>query len=685
MEQNESITRHYAKLASDQLELSAKYTEMEAMARDLQNQLQENARYIASLEGKLADSAPQAMVDKLLLHGNEACSQLRELALFIRSRPWGRRFCDERKMEEIRALHRDFGAVETQAVKSDLVLWVGRLRTVYRKGMDLVLQLRKNPMTRPWIRGPVARRLHGLGATALSEGDYYLSLVSWRHAANAVLVFLVSLRRNQLIRPFVSSSFIGELRTMLAQFDERERLGFSGYVHVSEKASAELGESPDQGKSEPGVEDAQARTAAVLDEKYPGISSPKGITIAKFLEHRFRRPLAHSVAALSKPRVNMLFPDLEPEIVFGGYIAAFEFLASLADRYDIRLFATNHKLSGVDRLKVKFASNPRISKMLADAEFCDISHEIGLPQIAPNDVFVAYSFWECLLAHEFAQMAGQERFFYFCQEDETTFHPYESCHAIGRYAQELSQITIYNTELLRDYFRHFQLGPYHTSTDDGDKHSLAFSHALVPTTPVAIEDYQERIKPRLLFYARPEDHAKRNLFEIGLLGIKKFIETSGMPVGEMEFHGIGTMTFSGDLPLGGGHVLQVRPKLELGSYAKALAGFDIGVSLMYAPHPSIIPFEMASAGVLSVTNTFGIRTAELLQSLSPNLIPISPSVEGVAEGIARAFGRWRQFQDRINGSEVIWSRSWEESFHNGFQREFDRMLTTFVLPEKKGA
>ena len=48
---------------------------------------------------------------------------------------------------------------------------------------------------------------------------------------------------------------------------------------------------------------------------------------------------------------------------------------------------------------------------------------------------------------------------------------------------------------------------------------------------------------------------------------------------------------------------------------------------MYTPHPSLVPLEMASAGMLTVTNTFENKTAEALAAISPNLIAAEPDVD----------------------------------------------------------
>ena len=63
---------------------------------------------------------------------------------------------------------------------------------------------------------------------------------------------------------------------------------------------------------------------------------------------------------------------------------------------------------------------------------------------------------------------------------------------------------------------------------------------------------------------------------------------------------------------------------------------------MYTPHPSLVPIEMASAGMLTVTNTFENKTADAMSAISPNLITAEPSVEGVVGGIAEAVAAVRR-------------------------------------------
>ena len=47
-----------------------------------------------------------------------------------------------------------------------------------------------------------------------------------------------------------------------------------------------------------------------------------------------------------------------------------------------------------------------------------------------------------------------------------------------------------------------------------------------------------------------------------------------------------------------------------------LRDHDVGLALMYTPHPSLVPIEMASAGMLTVTNSFENKTPERMTAIS---------------------------------------------------------------------
>ena len=109
-----------------------------------------------------------------------------------------------------------------------------------------------------------------------------------------------------------------------------------------------------------------------------------------------------------------------------------------------------------------------------------------------------------------------------------------------------------------------------------------------------------------------------------------------------------------------------------------LAGYDIGISLMYAPHPSILPFEMASAGLIVVTNHYEERDSAVLEAISSNLIAVEPSPDGIEEGLARALERVAGFEERISGASFEWSRDWQQSFDSRFLEVLNARISDII-------
>jgi hypothetical protein len=95
---------------------------------------------------------------------------------------------------------------------------------------------------------------------------------------------------------------------------------------------------------------------------------------------------------------------------------------------------------------------------------------------------------------------------------------------------------------------------------------------------------------------------------------------------------------------------------------------------MYTPHPSLAPIEMASAGMLTVTNTFETKTADALAAISPNLIAVEPGLESIVAGLRDAVGRVGDAEARVRGARVNWSRDWDESFDDALMGRLEKFL-----------
>ncbi|MGI8483442.1 MAG: hypothetical protein ACR2OU_04185 [Thermomicrobiales bacterium] len=182
---------------------------------------------------------------------------------------------------------------------------------------------------------------------------------------------------------------------------------------------------------------------------------------------------------------------------------------------------------------------------------------------------------------------------------------------------------------------------------------------------ITVLDLETRSTRRLLFYARPEDHAARNMFEIGVLALSRAIEEGHFDA-RWEFYGIGKIESATSITLARGHQLHLLPRQSQDTYKELLRAHDLGLGLMDTPHPSLVPLEMASAGMVVVTNTFETKTEAALRDISSNIIAVEPTIETIARGLADAARRLDDYVGRAHGSHVKWSRSSDCSFDGAF-------------------
>ncbi len=190
---------------------------------------------------------------------------------------------------------------------------------------------------------------------------------------------------------------------------------------------------------------------------------------------------------------------------------------------------------------------------------------------------------------------------------------------------------------------------------------------------VSIEDLEQRKKKKFLFYARPEPHAARNLYELGILGLRNAIRTGSFG-DDWEFYGIGTIGNNRMVALSDNQMLTLLPKVSLKDYLEIIPSYDLGMSLMLSPHPSLVPLEMAAAGIVTITNTFENKTREELEKISANLIGVDPTIEGITRGLTEGLNRIPNYSARLENSKINWPTNWDQVFDQNFINKLDEFL-----------
>jgi glycosyltransferase involved in cell wall biosynthesis len=389
----------------------------------------------------------------------------------------------------------------------------------------------------------------------------------------------------------------------------------------------------------------------------PGRTQPQGPV--RVISEKIA-PLTLSPRDDAPARVNLLIPTIDLEHLFGGYIAKFNLARRLAERgARVRIVTVDPVpplpptwrghveayagLAGLfDRVEVAFARESR-----------------GL-EVSREDRFIATTWWSAHVAAAAVRDLGAERFLYLIQEYEPFTFPMGAFAALASESYRFPHVALFSTELLRDYFRRHGLGVYADGTEAGDAASAAFKNAITPIDPPDPEELAARTTRRLLFYARPEPHAARNMFELGVLALARALAQGGLA--GWELRGIGSLDGARRLDLGDGASLELLPRSDQREYARLLREHDVGLALMYTPHPSLVPIEMASAGMIAVTNSFENKTPEAMAAISPNLLAVEPSIDAIAAGLCDAAAAVGDVERRARGSDVRWSRDWNRSF-----------------------
>jgi glycosyltransferase involved in cell wall biosynthesis len=385
-------------------------------------------------------------------------------------------------------------------------------------------------------------------------------------------------------------------------------------------------------------------------------------------------PLELSMRDDAPPRVNLLIPTIDLDHFFGGYIAKFNLARRLAERgLRVRIVTVDPVPPLPRDWARRLESYEGLAGLFDDIEVVFARESPGL-EVSRADRFVATTWWSAHVAAHAARALGGERFLYLIQEYEPFTFQMGTYAALASQSYGFPHFALFSTELLRDYFRRHAIGVYAQGAQAGDRASAAFENAITAIDPPTAAELARRSTRRLLFYARPEPHAARNMFDLGVLALDRALEQGALA--GWELHGIGAVEGGRRVDLGGGARLDLLARTDQRAYAGVLRDHDVGLALMYTPHPSLVPIEMASAGLLTVTNSFENKTAEALTAISPNLITAEPSVDGIAAGLSEAAASVEDFERRARGSAVRWSREWDGSFDDALLERVTAFLAT---------
>jgi len=400
----------------------------------------------------------------------------------------------------------------------------------------------------------------------------------------------------------------------------------------------------------------------------PGASAPGDPAVRSVAQKV--APLRLAVSDDAPRRINLLIPTIDLHHFFGGYIGKLNLARRLAERGHRVRVVTVDPVGPLPRSWARDVESYSGLAGLFEAVEVAFGRESHGLEVSRGDGFIATTWWTAHIAHAALRELDRERFLYLIQEYEPFTFPMGTYAALAAASYTLHHRALFSTELLREYFRRHAIGVF--AGGGGDAESAAFRNAITRVEPPPADELAHRRPRRLLFYARPEEHAARNMYELGVLALSRALQAGAFESG-WTLHAIGTVNAARRIDLGGAS-MDLLPRSGQEGYASLLQRHDVGLALMYTPHPSLVPIEMASAGMLTVTNSFENKTPEAMAAISPNLIAAEPSIDAIADALCEAAGAADDVDRRLRGSRVDWSRDWAYSFDDPLMARVEALL-----------
>ncbi len=380
------------------------------------------------------------------------------------------------------------------------------------------------------------------------------------------------------------------------------------------------------------------------------LKEPLTYNTEELLQRRFLAlcPLPIAMAGRGRPRLNLVTDTINPPHLYGGVGTAMIFAVLLAERLGWGLRIITH-VAPPD--KKNFAHVLQVAGIHASVpvEFAySVNGSDQKLEAGEDDLFLTTSWWTTCSTK---QTVPANRIIYLLQEDERMFYPHGDEQL--RCSETLSSPDItflINTKLLFDHLT--QSGLPHVA-----RRGVWFEPSFSDYMFYASENAAPRPPYRFLYYARPNN--VRNLFYRGIEVIERAVATGVLCPEQWKIYFVGK-----DIPrikLNRGFEPQIYENLSWQSYAALVRKMDLGMCLMYTPHPSYPPLDLAASGAVVVTNRFGGKKD--LEQYSKNIICTEPSVEDLVHGLARGVQLAQDIQTRqANYRQNNILRDWRVSF-----------------------
>jgi hypothetical protein len=180
----------------------------------------------------------------------------------------------------------------------------------------------------------------------------------------------------------------------------------------------------------------------------------------------------------------------------------------------------------------------------------------------------------------------------------------------------------------------------------------------------------------------PGSHDPHGLFEICIAALREAVR-EGALTQEWDITAFGAAGIEGEIALGNGCTMQALGQIGAAEQRTLLVSSDVALALIWSGQMGGAVHEMASAGVVTVTNIHSGRSARDLARLGHNVVPCVATMQGIVDGLWEAVRRCEDIPARLAASQLDGPKSWDDVFSPAFLMEFDALARGQSTPDAR--
>lgn len=377
----------------------------------------------------------------------------------------------------------------------------------------------------------------------------------------------------------------------------------------------------------------------------------------KYIQNAMWGCFSHVDVKLDRKRpvcINIIMPELARHASAGPLSILYFGRFLLQHGYNVRLLMFSDKASDVLKDNLQY-QNDDISEICGrfEVEALQIMKDPEV-RVSDHDMSVATLFSTANTANLIQSRCRNKKFIYFIQDDEREFFPASSLRCAVEQSYAYDCYPIFSTEILEKFFLSEDVGGMRSKHAKVIWQGCPANYYLPP-----FERFSKRTKKKFVFYARPNN--SRNCYGFAFILLIEAVKRKIFD-DSWEFYGIGYPR-SCDLKLPGQKVLHMLPNMSLEEYKESLSTYDVALSLMATPHPSMPPVDFALSGCLVVTNTCKNKTEKVLGDISKNIISAPLLFGPLMDALKKAVSLSGNLDVRYkNAMGSCWPESWDAAF-----------------------